>query len=461
MPGTRRDSRAAEAGLTPGSLGLFAAALLAGVLLGQRGVPIEDGGEMLAVASLGGTCHPPGMPLLALLLRASWAVLGSAGPSTLAALASAATITVLFGRRGLAGALTGLAFLVLPAARERLLCLDAYPVAGALFAAALSGSGDGGLRSGLLAGLGISVHPAGILMAAVAPPSSRGAAAYAGGLLLGLSPYLALPVCSAAGCVVDWGSPGNLEAFVAQVSAAAYRAADVYGAGMGRLDASALARHLGMLGGMLWPGALLGVSAGAVLLARRAPRRLAPPYILILCDLLFTALVNPMASGTSQTGWLSLLAFMILASEASSLLPRPAALAAAAAVAAGGLSGGAEPLPDQEGPVLEFLAAMPADACVFIENNDLLYGCWAVQHAGRDARPDVACLSTENFSAWFERMARHHSPDLDTSAGVIEAGGYGLPRDTLAMRLIALTANRNPGRTVVVVRQGGLHTASP
>lgn len=420
---------------------------------------MEDGGEMLAVASLGGTCHPPGMPLLALLLRTSWVLLGSAGPSTLMALASATIVAFLFGKRGLTGAVTGLAFMLLPAARERFLCLDAYPVAGALFAVALSGGGDGGLRSGLLAGLGASVHPAGLLIAAVAPPKRRGASLYAGGVLLGLSPYLALPVCSAAGCVVDWGSPGGLEAFIRQVTATGYRAADVYGAGMGRFDAEVLMRHLGLLGRLLWPGAILPAAAGAALLARRMPRGLAAPSILVASDLLFSVLVNPMASGTSQTGWLSLLAFMVLASEASFLLPRPAALAIAAAVAAGALAGG-DPLPDQEGPVEEFLAGLPSDACVFIESNDLLYGCWAAQHAGRDARPDVACLSTENFSAWFEKMARHHSPDLDTSAGVIEAGGYGVPRDTLAMRLIALTAARNPQRTVMVARQAGLHMAS-
>lgn len=457
MRRTGRDSRPPAALRGAGPFVLFAAVLLAGVFLGQRGIPVEDGGEMLAVASLGGTCHPPGMPLLALLLRASWAALGRSGPSTLMALASAATVSLLFRGRGFAGAVTGLAFMLLPAVRERLLCLDAYPVASALFAAALTLGRDGGIRSGLLAGLGASVHPAGVLIAAVAPPARRRAALYAGGLLLGLSAYLALPVWSSAGCVVDWGTPNGLKAFVRQITAAGYR--DYYGASMGRFDVASLERHLEMLGGMLWPGALLPVLAGALILAKRAPVRLATPLILVLSDMLFTVFVNPMASGTSQTGWLSLIAFLVLASEASVLLPRPAALAAAAAVAAGSLAGG-EPLPDQSGAVEGFLAGMPADACVFIESSDLLYGCWAVQHAGRDARPDVACLSTENFSAWFERMARHHSPDLDTSSGVLEAGGYDMPREALAARLMELTAERNPGRPVLIARRARLHNAS-
>ena len=52
---------------------------IAGFLLGQSGIPVEDGGEAITIARLGGTMHPPGMPLLALLLRVSW-LAGEAGP---------------------------------------------------------------------------------------------------------------------------------------------------------------------------------------------------------------------------------------------------------------------------------------------------------------------------------------------------------------------------------------------
>lgn len=420
----------------------FTILFAAGVLLGQTGIPVEDGGEVITVARLGGTMHPPGMPLLALLQRVSW-ILGERGPAVLAALCASVSLLLLFRRSGAAGLAMALAVMAMPSFRERVLAWDAYGLMFLLFSAALASDGLPGMPSGYLTGLSLAVHPAGVLMPAALSWRRRSILAALCGLLLGASIYLALPVMSAAGCAVDWGSPGVLSKFIAQVSAAGYR--EVYGASMGNPGEAALLWHLSVLRGMLWPAFMLPVAAGTVLLALSSRRKLLRLGILLVLDAAFILLVNPMASGTSQTGWLSLLVLCSLAAAACEALPQAASLALAAAVALPPFVSRADPLPDQTADVEPFVSAAPLEAGLFISDNDLLYGCW-VEKYGRDLRPDMVLLSTGNFSPWFERLARRYNTDLDTSGGLNDVGGPGTPREVVVARLIEMTIRNNPQR---------------
>ncbi len=214
---------------------------------------------------------------------------------------------------------------------------------------------------------------------------------------------------------------------------------------MGRFSPEALSRHIGSIGGMLWPAFALPVVIGAVSMFRSRSRELAALLILVALDLLFVVFINPMASGTSQTAWLSLLVFCALAAEACAGLPKVASLALAVAVALPSAIAPGDPLPDQTADVEAFVSSTPLEAGHFISDNDLLYGCWMEKY-GRDLRPDIVLLSTGNFSPWFERLARRYNPDLDTSGGLDEAGGPGTPRDVVVARLVEMTIRNNPQR---------------
>lgn len=415
---------------------------LAGYLLGQSGIPVEDGGEAITVARLGGTMHPPGMPLLALLLRVSW-LAGEAGPAILMSLCSAFSLWLLFRKAGAAGLAMALAVLSMPAFRERVLAWDAYGPLFLLFSIALAARAAKAQLAFYLTGLALSVHPWGLVLPAASGIRRQNAPAAAAFMLAGVSLYLALPLLSAAECAVDWGSPSMFTRFMMQISAAGYR--EVYGASMGRFATDALLRHLSSLWGMLRPAFLLPVALGAIAMWRNSPLSLIRPALLILLDLFFVLLVNPMASGTSQTGWLSLLAFCALAAAACEALPRAASLALAAAVALASMIAPGDPLPDQGTEVGAFVSSAPLDAGLFISDNDLLYGCW-VEKYGRDLRPDAVLLSTGNFSPWFERLARRYNPDLDTSGGLNDVGGPGTPREVVVARLVEMTIRNNPHR---------------
>jgi hypothetical protein len=215
-------------------------------------------------------------------------------------------------------------------------------------------------------------------------------------------------------------------------------------------DAAALSRHLAGLWGMLKPALVVPVVIGLFLLARSDRRRAATLTLLVVLDGLFTVFVNPMAAGTSQTGWLSLCAFAAAAAEAFRTLPRLPALLIAAGVASTGLLAG-EPLSDQRADVEGLLASAPRDAGLFIADNDLLYGSWTLKYV-RDLRPDLALLSTANFSPWFEALARRYAPGLDTSGGVDDVGGVDTPRDSVVARLVRLTVTNNPGRMFFMIR---------
>lgn len=455
-------------------LPVFLAAALA---LGQEGIPVEDGGEIETVSALGGVNHPPGMPLLSLLGRTFWLMSPEWGLRLLFALLASISVLLLTERAGVSGRLLGLLVLALPAFGERLLAWDAY---GPLFLlAALSllvvrsgTTGRSAILTGYIAGLGCALHLQGLMLLLPALLCARGKAARLAQAVLGfglaLSLYLLLPISSSAGLVVDWGSCGSLSALLRQVTAAGYR--EVY-EGIGRLSTDTLALHLGTIWRLLWPGLLLPVLALLLLSLRpargflapvlrppeatspfgRRDRRAAAPVLglllasLVLLDLVFVLLVNPMAAGTSQTGAITLLVLIVLGIEGLRRLRHAAAAVVLGFALVLGLpfrSG----LPDQEAAISNVLAGSPMRTALVLESNDLLYGCWSACYA-RDARPDVVLMSTQNFSGWFEDMVSHFHPGFDLSASVLDVGGYDLPRDVVAGRLIQAAIEANPGYT--------------
>jgi len=436
---------------------LMALLFVEGILLGQTGIPVEDGGEILTVGFLGGTCHPPGMPLLALLSRCACALAGEDGLRVLFAAAAAVALWALFRRSGLIGWAFAMAILALPPFRERLLQWDAYGLLFLSGALLVSFRSAGPAMSGYLSGLASAAHPQGLFLALTAGTGKRQASSLLPALVLGACLYLLLPLAAASGAVMAWGSPSSLPLFLRQITAAGY--VEVYGGRMGLSGLATLPAHLSMLWRSLWPALLVPVAAGAFDLARWNRPLLVRLALLLLADALFVIFVNPMAAGSSQTGWLSLLVFAALCAAAAEALPRGLSVLLAAAVALSAVPAVGRPaLPDQQAEVGGVLDRMPSDACLFVADNDLLYGGWVVRYC-RDLRPDLALLSPDNFSGWFERMAARYSPGLDLSSGLADVGGVAVGRDSASRALIQLTARDNPGRPVIVVQ--GIGQQSP
>jgi hypothetical protein len=414
--------------------------------LGQSGIPVEDGAEFLTVARLGGIAHPPGMPLLSLACRASWVILGGSCLRILYGLMASVGLWLLARRQGIAGYLMAAAVLLLPCTRERLLLWDAYCPLFLLLSLAWAFK-PGSLLSGYLTGLALSVHPLGIVLPAVVWSKRIDPVRFIGGALLGLSPYLALPLLSKAGAVVDWGSPSQISLFVRQVTAAGYR--EAYGSLMGGMHLDSLLRYAGEAWSMLWPAVAPAVVIGAVAVFRSG-HRVVSLGLLIVLELLFVMVVNPMAAGTSQTGVLALFVMVILTIESIRLVEPYVSLALVLAIAGWGAFS-PDPLIDQGPVVRDVYRRASMRTVLFTPDNDLLYGGWQLKYV-LDRRPDVAPLSTDNFSGWFESMAEAYTPGLDLSGSVSDVGGYTMSRHVLASRLIRRSARDNPSMNVVVVR---------
>jgi len=422
-----------------------------GYLAGQRGIPVEDGGEFLTVARLGGVDHPPGLPLVSFLARVSWVFLGRSCLRALFAVLSGLLLLLLAERRGLPRVLFAAGVLLLPGVSGRLLMWDAYCPLLVLYAAALLRRPAPDLEGGFLLGLALAVHPMGAFIPLLYRRKGIRPFAFAAGTVMGLGLYLALPLGSAGGVPVDWGGADSWSRFARQVSAAGYR--EVYGDGMGGFSGGVLANHLDALRGMLWPVLLPMAAAGVWRCVSEGGRRiLAALLLLAVMDALFVLLVNPMASGTTQTGILTLFTLLALAFMGFGLVEEKAGRRAAAALGTVVLAAGVflwEPLPDQEEEVRAFYGNAPPDAGIFVTDNDILYGGWVLKYVD-DRRPDLAILSTGNFSPWIERLAVAFNPDLDLSRGLEDVGGAGIGREEAVARLVAATVEDNPQRRFFV-----------
>ena len=412
---------------------------------GQRGIPVEDGGEFLTVARLGGINHPPGLPLLSLLSRVSWILFGSEGLRVLFAFAAASALILITRKRTISTLVFLGGILLLPAVSGRLLIWDAYGFLFLIYAVAYFRKPPFSLEAGFLLGLALAIHPQGIFLAVLFEFKRSSILQFFCGLLLGLSLYLALPVYSASGAIIDWGSTGTVGNFIRQITAGGYR--EVYGGRMWGISYDVLLRHLGALWRIVWPVLLLPLTAGAIQLFRRNRKLLIKLEILFILDLLFVTIINPMAAGTTQTAILSLFVILALAAEGMNSIcnwRRIAGVIAAGAVLAAAVLQW-EPLPDQENEIVEYFAPAPFESVFYLSNNDLLYGGWVLKYA-EDRRPDIVLLSTGNFSIWFERMATWFNPDVDLSKGVLDVGDFSMSREELARRLMNAAIQDNPGR---------------
>lgn len=422
----------------------LAVLILIGLLAGQSGIPVEDGGEIITVARLGGVCHPPGMPLLALLARCSWVLFASSGPRILFALLAGTALWLLSRKHGLPGLILAAGMLLLPAFMERLLLWDAYSLLFLLFAIGMSAGRLSSVATGFLTGIAVTIHPLGLLLPLVMTTGKLSIVRTAGGFLLGASLYLALPIGSGGGTIVDWGATGSVGNFLRQVSAGGYR--EVYGAFMGIPTLNALSLFASTVWKILWPVLFLPVAAGVAYLFRHRKSLLIRIALLAAAELIFVVLVNPMAAGTSQTGVLTLFGLSVLVFYGFRLMNRVrwVSVCVALAVLFTGLLS-TNPLTDQREEIENFFAPAPLDAGFFLSDNDLHYGAWVLKYV-EDMRPDIVVLSKGNFSGWFEEMAVHFNPDLDLSRGVEDVGGLELGREELTRRLILAAIEDNPDR---------------
>ncbi len=414
---------------------------------GQRGIPVEDGGEFLTVARLGGINHPPGLPLLSLSSRLSWILFGEEGLRVLFACAAASALILITKKYTVSSLFFLTGVLLLPSIAGRLLIWDAYGFLFLIYAVAYFRKPPLNLEAGFLLGLALAIHPQGIFLIVLFRRNRSSILQFFCGLLLGLSLYLALPLYSASGAVVDWGSTGTLDNFVRQVTAGGYR--EVYGGKMFGISYDVLLRYLGSLWKIVWPVLLLPLITGVIQLFKTDRKLLIRLEILVVLDLLFVTIINPMAAGTTQTAILSLFVVLVLAAAGMNSIynwKRIAGVIAAGAVLAGGILLWT-PLPDQENEIREYFSSAPFESVFFISSNDILYGGWVLKYV-EDRRPDIVLLSTGNFSAWFERMATWFNPEVDLSAGVLDVGDFSMSREELAGRLINAAILDNPNRPV-------------
>lgn len=416
-------------------------------ITGQTGIPVEDGGEFLTVARLGGTNHPPGLPLLSLSSRVSWILFGREGLRVLFALFAALALKLINKKITVSIVLFIAGILLLPSLSERLLAWDAYGPLFLIFAITLYRKPSPGLEAGYLMGLALAIHPQGIFLPVLFSWKKDSIPRFIGGLILGCSLYLALPICSASGAIVNWGNPGSFTKFLRLVTAGGYR--EVYGSRMGNLSFRTVIQHLAVLWNMFWPVLLLPAVIGAIRLFKENRNLLLKLGILFIADSLFVLIVNPMAAGTSQTGVLTLLVVIVLSITGITAVEkwrRSAGIAAAGAVFAVGVIYW-NPLTDQSDDIIEYFSPAPLESILFISNNDLLYGGWVMKYVD-DRRPDIVLLSAGNFSGWFERMATWYNPEVDLSRSVLDVGDYSMSREELANKLINATIQDNPDRPV-------------
>jgi membrane-associated phospholipid phosphatase len=226
----------------------------------------QDGAELVTAALVGGTAHPPGYPLYTLLLRGVCYLIPSSDAidvahafSAVLALATGGVVITLVRewlRRkepsappwlsATAACLSGVSLCFSSTLFSQAIIAEVYALHALLIATTLllamrllldpgRASRRDALAFGVVAGLAASHHltalpvlAAEIILLAVSPAARllgwRGALACAGGVALGLLPWLYLPWSASRAPALSWGQPDSFERLFAVVSAAQYRA---------------------------------------------------------------------------------------------------------------------------------------------------------------------------------------------------------------------------------------------
>ncbi len=292
----------------------------------------SDSGELIASCVEPGIAHPNGSPAYTLLgWLFSLAPVGSPAYriNLLSAFAAAATVALAFlaayyvGRcvnpdaawsgLPLAAALaSAVAVAVAPALWQKATVANKYPLAAAVCAAMLLvavGRQPRLLLLGLLLGLGFGVHPftlcgAPLVVPAVlrVPRGGRARAVGGGclGIVLGLLPFLYLPLRSLADPARDWGNPETWRGFWWLVSGQEFKGL-IFGVSARELLPN-LAYCADLLLSHLGPLALILAALGALLLPvgllgrrNQLPAAVGPAVMMIVADLLLVVTYNMMS----------------------------------------------------------------------------------------------------------------------------------------------------------------------
>ena len=278
-----------------------------------------DNAEFSALAQLGGAAHPPGYPLYVLYLRATSWLPGASAAHTAAlatAVLGAAAIFALhaacraWGARPLAATIACAVFAASPVVATLHTQAEVFALANLIVAmilwlvrAPLGATWRAGAL-GLVAGLGLANHitcvlvaPIGLYGLAVALREGRGRAAVAaaGGIVVGLAPYLyllAAPATPASGGAVD-DAAGVLAMFLRHDYGGPFA---FYAFGThASIGAHELALVLTAARAWLYVGLALGLVT-LVARARRGDERIA--WLLLLASFL---LAGPLLASRFQT----------------------------------------------------------------------------------------------------------------------------------------------------------------
>lgn len=203
-----------------------------------------DGGELATAAATLGVPHPPGYPTYVVLghlfshlplggsvayrLNLLSAVCGAAAAGLMTA-AAAQWVGQRSERsgKGMAPLAAGLSLAFMPLVWSQALITEVYALNLALLASflwALLGRRPAWVV-GLLLGLSVTTHLTSALMLPLALAFTERERWWTllGGLLLGVAPFLALPLLAESGSPVIWGRPERLEGWLRLISARIYR----------------------------------------------------------------------------------------------------------------------------------------------------------------------------------------------------------------------------------------------
>ncbi|MDX1686569.1 MAG: DUF2723 domain-containing protein [Candidatus Promineifilaceae bacterium] len=202
-----------------------------------------DGGELATAAATLGVPHPPGYPTYVLVghmfsrlplgnsiafrLNLLSAVSGAVAVGLATAAAGHWTRQNARQPHGVAPLAAGLALAFMPLVWSQAIITEVYALNLALLAAflwALLGRRPA-WAVGLLLGLSVTTHLTSALMLplALVCTQRQGWSSLLGGLLLGLAPFLALPLLAQSGSPIIWNRPQQLQGWWRIVSARIYR----------------------------------------------------------------------------------------------------------------------------------------------------------------------------------------------------------------------------------------------